>query len=194
MMKIQHHMHVKKKHVVLFLFILFKVSAFAQGFRLPENLPSPRTPKDSLPYRLDPRFPSFDIVLRDSVKVFNTKDIQSGRPIALMLFNPDCHHCMEATDAIVRGMDSLKDVRFYMVSTVPNMGLMRKFYDEHKIGTCKNIEVFGGDYEFFFISHYGTFRVPSIVLYDADKKLLNILENRFTATDIYNVIHGPRTN
>lgn len=171
---------------------LFSLGALAQGRKPPPPLPDPNVPKDSLPYKKYPTLPAFNILLRDSVTVFNTYNIPSGRPIGLMLFSPDCHHCHDITKLLVAGMDSLKDIRFVMVSTSGNMQAVRKFYDEFNIGQYKNIEAVGWDFDFFFLSYYAAMRIPDIVLYDADKKLIKMIEASFTVRDIYEAVYGRK--
>lgn len=147
------------------------------------------TPKDSLPYRLNPVLPEFNIKLLDSASIFNTNEIKKGRPVALLLFAPDCGHCQQTTEMLLSKMDSLSGIDFYFVSHVRSVTSIRNFADKYKLSNYKNIKVVGQDYDFFFLSHYGTRLLPDIALYDRHKKLLKLFESNITVKDLYEAVH-----
>lgn len=159
----------------------------AAGGKLPEV--SGDSMKPYLKYRV---LPAFNILLPDSTTIFNTYNIPKGSVSALVLFDPNCKHCKWSTAALVKAMDSVKDVQFYFVTSLHDMGLLRSFYDEYGLGKYKNIKIVGRDIEFFFIDHYKVLRLPDVVLYDENKKLITLLEGDFSATTIYNAVHKKK--
>ena len=144
---------------------------------------------DTLPYIKYPTLPAFNIMLLDSVTIFNTFNIPEGRPIVIMFFDPDCKHCREEIKRLVAGMDSLKNIRFYLVTSVHDYGRLRAFYDEYHLGDFKNIDAVGRDYEYFFITYYGVKFVPDLVLYDGQKNLVKFFEGHATVDDLYDLTH-----
>lgn len=178
--------------VTISIACLVSIGAQGQGRNPPPPLPDPNMPKDSLPYRKYPKLPAFNILLRDSSTVYNTFNIPPGKPTGLILFSPECNHCHDVTKAMLENMDMVKDVQFVMVSTSPNMEAMRKFIDEFNLGQYKNILAVGWDYDFFFLEYFVAMRIPDIVLYDADKKLIKMIENAFTVNDINEAVHGKK--
>lgn len=160
----------------------FCTSVSAQNRKPP---PPPDFNRDSLPYKSNPDLPVFNILLKDSVTTFNSFNIPKGRPIALMLFSPDCKHCSDAMDAITHGMDSLRNVRFYLMTLSSDMTGIRKFYNDHGLEKFDNIEVVGCDYDFFYLTFFGAMQVPDIALYDSHKKLVHLFEPPFTVRQIY---------
>jgi hypothetical protein len=141
------------------------------------------------PYQKYPELPAFNILLQDSSTIFNTYNIEEGQPVAIMFFDPECKHCRHTMAALLPGMDSIKNVRFYLVTPQHNVTALRNFYKEFRLADYKNIEVVGRDYEFFFITNYGTKNLPDVALYDAQKKLITLIEGEFTASDIYRYTH-----
>jgi thiol-disulfide isomerase/thioredoxin len=141
------------------------------------------------PYQKYPTLPAFNILLMDSVTIFNTYNIPEGKPIAIMLFSPDCKHCKRTIMALEAGMDSIKNVQFYLVTAAHNMADIREFYKEHHLNDYKNIQIVGRDYEFFFMSFYGVKFVPDIALYDEHKKLVKLIDNETKASEVYKYIH-----
>lgn len=162
--------------------------ALAQGRKPP---PPPGFNRDNLPYKSNPDLPVFNILLKDSVTTFNTFNIPKGSPIALMLFSPDCKHCSDAMDDITRGMDSLKNIRFYLMSLSIDMTAIRKFCDDHRLEKYSNIEVVGCDYDFFFLTFFGAMNVPAIALYNSDKKLVHYFNPPFTVSQIFEKAYAP---
>lgn len=142
-----------------------------------------------LPYQKYPELPAFNIRMMDSVTIFNTYNIPSGKETILMLFAPDCKHCKETTTRMLNGMDTLRDVHIYMVTPVHSMADVRKFYKQHNLAEYKNIKLVGCDYEFFFHDFYGTSVVPDLALYDANRNLVRLFEGETTLGDIYPYLH-----
>ena len=141
------------------------------------------------PYQKNPTLPAFNIRLMDSVTIFNTYNIPDGKPVAIMLFSPECKHCKRTIKALTKGMDSIKNIQFYLVTGFHDMAAIKAFYEEHHLADYPNIKVVGRDYEFFFLSFYQTKIVPDIALYDAHKKLVTLIEGETTATEIHKYIH-----
>lgn len=144
---------------------------------------------DSLPYQKYPKLPAFNILLTDSTTIFNTFNTASGRPTAIVFFDPDCSHCQSVTRRLLDGMDSLKNIRFYFISSVHSMAGIRKFKADYHFDDYKNIEVIGRDYEFFFVSYYGVTFVPDIALYDGKKKFVKLWQGTALVDELYKYTH-----
>ncbi|MES2702838.1 MAG: thioredoxin fold domain-containing protein [Bacteroidota bacterium] len=150
---------------------------------------APGTPVDSLPYMKYPVLPAFNILLTDSSTIVNTYNIPKGRPVVLMLFDPDCQHCRELTKMLTDSMESLKHIRFYMFTSAHSMEAIKKFKEDFSLDKYSNVEAIGRDYEFFFISYYGVRHVPDFALYDENRKLVKLFEN-FVTPDLLRQFTG----
>lgn len=146
--------------------------------------------KDTLrPYQKSLKLPTFNIQLMDSVTIFNTYNIPKGKKTILMLFFPDCKHCKRTMKNLISGMDSLKDVQFYLMTSVHSMTELKKFYEEHHLADFDNIKIVGRDHEFFFAGFYGTRVVPDIALYDEKKQFIKLFEGETTVKQLYEYTH-----
>ncbi len=176
----------------LFLLVcccLLQTGANAQGSK-DATMDNKSAATDTLkPYQKYPNLPAFNIRLMDSITIFNTYNIPAGKPVALMFFSPDCKHCKRTIKGLLKGMDSIKNVQFYMFTALHDLSLLRDFYSDFHLADYKNIQVVGRDYEFFFFGYYGTKFVPDIALYDEHKKLVKLIEGETTATEIYKYVH-----
>ena len=172
------------------LLCLFVTAAHAQEKSDIKHVAPPV--KDSLaPYQKYPTLPAFNILMMDSVTIFNTYNIPEGKPIAIFFFSPDCAHCQRTTKRLLDSMESLKDIQFYMITAVHNFTYIRNFYKLYHLGDYKNIQLMGRDYEFFFGSFYGIRYVPDIALYDEHKKLIKLIQGETYAKDIYDAVYPP---
>lgn len=173
------------KNIFLFLAVVFCLGAHHVNAQTGKDTTAA---VDSLPYLKYPKLPAFNIMLLDSATVFNTFNILEGRASVLMLFSPDCEHCKRLTEKILKGMDSLKDVNFYMFTPM-KLSALKPFYDKFHLGDYKNIKVVGRDYEFFFFSYYGAKYVPYLAVYDKHKKLLKGYPDGVTVKELYEITH-----
>ena len=163
------------------------ISAYAQEKAEPKNKAAQAI--DSLPYQKYPTLPAFNIMLLDSSTIVNTYNIPEGKPTLIMFFDPDCTHCQAEIKMLLSKMDSLKDIRFYMITSVHDFNKIRNFYKEYHLSDYKNIEVVGRDYEYFFITYYGIKFVPDMVLYDGHKNLVKFFEGHVTTNELYHLTH-----
>jgi thioredoxin-related protein len=171
----------------LFLIVLL----FVVGNRATAQVATPALVQaDSLPYLKYPTLPAFNILLPDSSTIFNTYNIPKGRPVVLMLFDPDCSHCKKLTQAITTGIDSLKGMRFYLVTANHSMQAIKKYSEDFQLSKYGNIEAIGRDYEFFFTSFYGVRSVPAIAIYDSKKKIVKLIDAHVTIEELYKYTRG----
>ena len=142
-----------------------------------------------LPYKKFPTLPAFNIRLMDSATIFNTYTIPEGNPIALFFFDPECSHCQAVTKELLKEMDKIKEIQFYMITPVHSASALRKYYNDYHLSDYKNIIMAGRDFEYFFGSYYGIKYVPDLALYDSHKKLIGLFEGAITAKELNKAIH-----
>ncbi|NLR81425.1 TlpA family protein disulfide reductase [Chitinophaga eiseniae] len=115
------------------------------------------------------KLPSFALLLSDSLTYINTSDSPFNKPTVFFYFSPDCPFCRREMTEIIKGMDRLKDVQFYLITPLSFRG-MREFYHEFSVNRFPNIVV-GLDYKFGFSHYFNTQNVPYIAVYPANRKL-----------------------
>jgi thiol-disulfide isomerase/thioredoxin len=173
---------------VILLLCLYATTLHAQD-KLKKTDSAAITTDTLKPYQKYPVLPAFNVLEMDSSTIFNTFNIPSGKPIALMLFSPDCKHCKRTIKALQAGMDSIQNIQFYLVTASHNMADIKEFYEKHHLADYKNIKLVGRDMEFFYFSYYGAKFVPDIALYDEHKKLVKLIEGETNASEVYKYIH-----
>ncbi len=174
-----------RKYVLAVILLLSVLAVHAQG----KGDKHKKVVRDNLPYMKYTDLPAFNIRLMDSTTVFNTFNIPTGQPVALMLFDPGCKHCHDVITELVRGMDSLKNISFYFITFSGDFKAMRAYYNEFNMGKYPNIKAMGRDYEFFYMDYYGVNSFPDVALYNADKQFLHLFEGRATVKELYEYTH-----
>ena len=176
----------------VFILIVLLVISAANGYSQDAGKAG-KDPVDTLaPYQKYPTLPAFNVMEMDSVTIFNTYNIPKGRPVAIMLFSPDCGHCARMTDEILEKIDSLSGIDFYLVTPVHNMDDIRKFYEHHHHAEYSNVKMVGRDYEFFYGGYYKIAVVPDLALYDAQKKLVKLFQGETRVHFIYEALEQAK--
>ena len=178
---------MKKLLLLCFLCVFSATAIYAQDGSSREN---PAKDSQTPPYMKYRKLPAFNVRLMDSVTIFNTYNIPSGKITGLLLFDPDCSHCKRTMARLVKGMDSLKNVQFYLLTPVHSMTMVRDFYKKFHLARFKNIKIVGRDYNFFFADYYKVMSVPDLALYDKHKDFMTLIKGEFTVADVYKYTHG----
>lgn len=132
-------------------------------------------------------FPVFNILLSDSMTIFNTDSIQKGKNLVLIYFSPDCEHCQKETKSILDNINLFKEVKFYFVTNDP-FDRMLVFKEYYKIDHYKNITL-GRDYNFFLFNHMKGIIPPYLALYNKDKKLREEFKGETKANELLSCIN-----
>lgn len=183
------------KRILLTAFAVVAASSlWAQQPAPVESAPQARRQinRDSLPYKLYPELPAFNIRLTDSFTIFNTFHIAKGKPSIIILFDPDCKHCKMFTEEFMKQIDKMADVNFYWVTHNASNTMLKDFAAKHNFANYPQIKVVGRDYEFFFLDYYGVRSLPSIVVYDKNKMVVKLFEGNATFEDLYQATHTAK--
>jgi thiol-disulfide isomerase/thioredoxin len=122
---------------------------------------------------------SFDLLLTDSSTVFNTRDIPTGKPFILFVFDPHCPYSKAQIQSIVDEMKKLKNINLYIFGIAP-LKEIKDFSTHYNLSQYNNITI-GQDQKNMYGQYMNITGVPYIAIYDKDKKL----KNSFTGvTDI----------
>ena len=130
---------------------------------------------DSLPEAPYIRFPSvppFKLLLTDSSSHFTKEDLPKKTPVMLMLFSPDCDHCKQETEDIIKNIDAFKKVQVIMSTTLP-FNKMLDFYNNYDLKRFDNIIV-GKDVNYLLPVFYDIRNLPFLAFYNKKKELISV--------------------
>lgn len=132
------------------------------------------------------KLPSFNLLLSDSSKYFNTSNIPSGKPSVLFYFGPHCPYSKAQMKEIVQNNNKLKDIQFYVFTSWP-FSEMRQFYQDFQLNKFSNI-LTGLDYSGYFSNYFNVQGVPYTAIYGKDKKLKSVFIGNVSSNQIKNVV------
>ena len=114
-------------------------------------------------YKRIPKIPPFSIMLSPDSILFTKEDLRNKKPVIVMVFSPDCDHCVHATEDLILNIKSFKNTEIVLASSL-SYESVQKFYKDLNLGAYPNIHV-GYDSKRFLSSFYDVKSFPSIFLY-----------------------------
>ncbi len=150
-----------KRFFLVVLFSFFCASLFAQT--------------DSLPvYQRFPTVPPFKLMVLPDSTSFTKDDLKEKTPTIIMVFSPDCDHCIHATESLLKHMDLFTKTQIVM-ATALSYNHIQKFYSDFNMGAYPNIKV-GLDNSYFLGTFFQIHSFPSIYVYDKKGKFKAFFE------------------
>jgi thioredoxin-related protein len=142
-----------KKAFILIFFAFIGNTLFAQ------------TITDSLPrYKRIPTVPPFKLVIAPDSIVFIKDELKKKRATIVMVFSPDCDHCVHSTEDLLAHYNLFKKAQIVMATSLAYVHV-KKFYTDLKLADYPNVKV-GWDAAYFLAGFYDVRTYPAIFLYD----------------------------
>jgi thiol-disulfide isomerase/thioredoxin len=138
---------------------------------------TPAKTKTGLEGRL---LPSFTLLLSDSLTHLNTADIPMGKPFIMVGFSPYCTHCQQEMIDIIAHIKQFGDTSIYFVTPFPYADL-KKFYGWYHLDKYPTI-ITAVDSKNAFLTYMKATGIPYAAIYDAKKRLKEVLPGQTTAT------------
>jgi thiol-disulfide isomerase/thioredoxin len=124
----------------------------------------------------------FSIINVADSTVFSRNELKKKKPVIIILFNPDCSHCIHFTKELLASYDLFKETQFVMISSLDHH-LIKKFYEENKISNYPNIHM-GRDGNFFLGTFYKPKNYPAIYIYDKKRNFVKSFDGDATIPKI----------
>lgn len=125
---------------------------------------------DSLPvYKQFPTVPPLKLRVLPDSSVFVRQNLKKKKKLIIMIFSPDCDHCIHTVEALIKDIDQVKDYQLLMVTSLP-YPMVQSFYNRFKLGEYKNITV-GVDNAYFLGTFFNVKSFPSLYIYDKKGRL-----------------------
>jgi hypothetical protein len=134
------------------------------------------------PYKRFPEFPPVKLLLPDSTNYFTKDDLKKKSAVMLILFSPDCDHCREETEELLKNIDQFQKVQIVMATFLP-FEKMRFFIAEYELNKYSNIVV-GQDFQYFLSTFYMIKNLPFHAFYNKKKELISVFEGSMSTEKI----------
>ena len=114
-------------------------------------------------YKRIPTIPPFSLMLSPDSILFTKENLKKKKSVIVMVFSPDCDHCIHATENLISNIKSFKNTEIILASSLSYESI-QKFYKELNLAAYPNIYV-GYDSKRLLSSFYEVKSFPSIFLY-----------------------------
>ncbi len=115
-------------------------------------------------YKTIPSIPPFEIFTAPDSIPYKKENLKKRKKTILIVFSPDCGHCINATKDMLEHFDKFKKVQIVMASPMAYSEVL-KFYNDLNLKDYQNIKV-GFDRGYFLGTFFEVRSFPAIFLYD----------------------------
>lgn len=120
---------------------------------------------------------------RTNGQMITAKDLPQKKPVVLIYFAPDCHHCTDLLNGVFKEMALFKKATLLLATFKP-AGELRTFEQAYKISSYPNIITGTEGNTFMLRYHYNMQRTPFVALFNAAGKLVRTYDNEPMVKDI----------
>ncbi len=115
-----------------------------------------------------------DKVTRTHARIYTEKDFDYKGPLFVMLFNPNCSHCEDQAEALMKRIDELgkAKAKVVMITDTTNSVYLPNFIAAFKIAEHKDVVTIGTDIGDYIKNAFLYQSLPQISVYSADRKLV----------------------
>lgn len=124
----------------------------------------------------------------DSINTLNTDSIAAGQPSVFFYFSPTCPYCRAMTQELADNAQSVKGIRFYLVSNSPISDL-KQYSTHYGLDRYDNIAV-TQDHEGYLINYFGIRGVPYVVVFDKNKKIKRVFDGKASISAVKDIALG----
>lgn len=121
------------------------------------------------PYLKTKQLPAFTLYNVDSL-AFDQSILQKDRPTVIMLFNPECGHCKEQLELLLKIPELVQSAQLIMATT-ETLAKIREFSEQYGLSKYANIRI-GKDRVSFFGSYFKPRTIPVLAFYDRNGKFV----------------------
>lgn len=114
--------------------------------------------------------PPFKMVLSDN-KVFDINQLQKGKPVILIYFDPDCDHCQKLMNDIFKKINQFKKAEIVLATFKPvtELDSVQKKYNVSKY---PNVKMGSENVTYYLRLYYDVTTLPFTALYDKKGNLI----------------------
>jgi thioredoxin-related protein len=133
-------------------------------------------------YKAIPQLPPFSLHIAPDSSLFNKDMLLKKTQTMVVVFSPDCDHCVHATQELIKNIHAFKKVQIIMATALP-YNYVQKFYKDLQLEKYPNIKV-GTDKSYFLGTFYGVRSFPNFFLYNKKGLFKQAFSSKQTIEDI----------
>ena len=125
--------------------------------------------QETPPFLVKQDWPSFELLLTDS-NIYKSNTPNAYPFYTLLYFSPDCGHCIETTEQIIRKSDSLQNTLLIMAAYKP-LEELKNFSEKYHLNLFPNIRL-GRDSRYFIVPYFRISYTPFVAVFNDKRKLI----------------------
>ncbi len=133
-------------------------------------------------YKRFPTLPVFNLVKLPDSTTFTRDDLGRRKATMIMLFSPDCDHCVQATKDLLQQIHLFKNVQVIMVSS-NSYAMTQTFFRDNNMADYPNITM-ARDAAFYLGTFYNLKQYPSVYLYNKKGKFIREFIGSFSMKEV----------
>ena len=113
-----------------------------------------------------------DLVTAAHTRIYTGDDFMNKSPLLVMIFNPNCGHCEDQAERIMKRIDMFRRSKLVMITDTMNNVYLPHFIQAFGLDKHKDVVTVGADLNGFIKEAYLYQALPQICIYDKDRKLV----------------------
>lgn len=117
--------------------------------------------------------PPFNMVLSDGTTYYNADNVEKGKPLMIVYFDPECQHCQEFTKLLIKNISKFNKAQVVMICAVPAIPPLKKFVDDFGLAKYANIKAGTEGMYHATMNFYHVDTTPFTALYNKNGTLIS---------------------
>ena len=134
------------------------------------------------PYKKYPTLPPLQLLLSDSITKYTKENIPNKKPVWIILFSPDCSHCQQTAEELVKYKKELKDLHIVMASMF-SIKQIKDFEATYQLSQLSNLTI-GKDIYFLIPPFYDVKSLPFMAFYNKKGNLISVFEGSMPVSKV----------
>ena len=134
------------------------------------------------------KLPPFQM-LQANNKIFRAQNLPIGKPIIIIYFSPECHHCEILTKELVKKISSFKNVSIAMVTYYP-VENVNQFINKFSLSKFNNVYIGTEGNSFFLRGYYKILEMPFVALYTKNGDFIKSYSKNINLNNIINSLQN----
>ncbi len=117
------------------------------------------------------------MLLSDGVTYYNASNVQQGKPLMIVYFDPECEHCQHFTADLIKNISKFNNVQIVMICDAPGIPPLKKFTDRFGLSKYQNIKAGTEGLYHSTMNFYHVDITPFTALYNTKGELISYYRN-----------------
>lgn len=137
------------------------------------------------PYKKFPTLPPIQLLLSDSATKYGKENVPKTKSVWVILFSPECNHCKQTAEELVKYKEELKDIHIVMASMY-SIKQIKDFEQTYGLAQLPNVVV-GKDIYFLIPPFYDVKTLPFMAFYNKKGNLISVFEGSMPAAKVIQI-------